>query len=168
MERPARRKEKEQLGRKARLQYKPLQVRALEERHLDVRKDFDHKVYIAIRVHADKPLLAWAKVTLGTNPATGTSEMCCALCLQMPPGKNKQHLCLFAGKGRMGGDAWPSDRFYLPAYLMLGQKKKEIFVSNHKFISESRGRKESLKKNKQCMKGLERTQVWRVILLAGI
>lgn len=115
MERHARRKEKEWLGRKARLQYKPLQVRALEERDLDVRKDFDHKVYIAIRVHADKPLLAWAKVTLGTNPATGTSELCCALCLQMPPGKNKQHLCLFAGKGRMGGGAWPSNRFYLPA-----------------------------------------------------
>lgn len=55
MERHARRKEKEWLGRKARLQYKPLQVRALEERDLDVRKDFDHKVYIAIRVHADSP-----------------------------------------------------------------------------------------------------------------
>lgn len=39
VERHASRKEKEWLGREARLQYKPLQVQALEEGHLDIRKE---------------------------------------------------------------------------------------------------------------------------------
>lgn len=63
------------------------------------KRDFVHKIYIAIRVHADKPSLAWAKSTLGTNPAAGTSEMCCGLCLQMSAGTSKKHLCL---QGRAG------------------------------------------------------------------
>lgn len=118
MERYAKRQEKEWLGREDRLPYKPLQVQALEEKEVDVKRRFCPQSMHCYQNSSRQAITGLGQSHVGDqscnwNVRNVLWSVPASVCWQ------KYTTFVFAGKGRMGGCAWPSNRSDLLVCLML-------------------------------------------------